>query len=222
MLRLTSLDGGTLVELFHHGFDALGTDVPRLSQPAVSKHLRVLRGAGLVQARERGRENHDTLDSRPLGDLQRTWLDQFAPYWGHPARRRRRANNGIVVDGARRIIGACRVAVAERRWTRRAREGAMGKFVMLIRYTDEGIRDFKGFRQRIEHARKGAAELDVTIDSFHLTLGDYDAVVIFDAPDARTAAKLSLINAANGRVRAVTMPAFSEEETAAIANELPA
>jgi uncharacterized protein with GYD domain len=98
----------------------------------------------------------------------------------------------------------------------------MGKFVMLIRYTDEGVRDFKGIRQRIEHARKGAAELDVTIDAFYLTLGEYDALVVFDAPDARTAAKLSLINASNGRVRAVTMPAFTEDETAAIADELPA
>ncbi|MCU1504043.1 MAG: hypothetical protein JWM12_3397 [Ilumatobacteraceae bacterium] len=98
----------------------------------------------------------------------------------------------------------------------------MGKFVMLIRYTDEGVRDFKGFRQRIAHARKGAAELGVTIDAFYLTMGEHDAVVVFDAPDARTAAKLSLINAANGRVRAVTMPAFTEDEAAEIAAELPA
>jgi uncharacterized protein with GYD domain len=98
----------------------------------------------------------------------------------------------------------------------------MGKFVMLIRYTDEGVRDFKGFRQRLDHARAGAAELGVTIDSFHLTMGEYDAVVIVDAPDMRTAVKLSLINASNGRVRAVTLPAFSEDEAAEIASELPA
>jgi len=98
----------------------------------------------------------------------------------------------------------------------------MAKFVMLIRYTDEGVRHFKDFRQRIDHARKGATELGVTIDAFYLTMGEYDAVVTVDAPDARTAAKLSLINAANGRVRTVTMPAFSEQEAAEIAGELPA
>jgi len=54
---------------------------PRISRPAVSKHLRVLREAGLVQAEERGRENHYSLDARPLADIQLGWLDQFAPHW---------------------------------------------------------------------------------------------------------------------------------------------
>ena len=52
-----------------------------LSQPGTSKHLRVLREAGLVRAQERGRENHYTLDARPLAEVQRSWLDQFAPFW---------------------------------------------------------------------------------------------------------------------------------------------
>ena len=44
---------------------------------------------------------------------------------------------------------------------------------------------------------------------------------IFDAPDTATAAKLSLINAANGRVRTETLVAFSEDESVAIAESLP-
>lgn len=98
----------------------------------------------------------------------------------------------------------------------------MAKFVMLIRYTDEGVRHFKEFRSRMEHARRGAQELGVRIESFYLTMGDYDAVVTIDAPDLKTAVRLSLINAANGRIRAVTMPAFSESEAAELADELPA
>jgi DNA-binding transcriptional ArsR family regulator len=54
---------------------------PSISRPAVSKHLRVLRDAQLVEAQERGRENHYTLDARPLGEIQREWLDGFAPHW---------------------------------------------------------------------------------------------------------------------------------------------
>jgi uncharacterized protein with GYD domain len=98
----------------------------------------------------------------------------------------------------------------------------MAKFIMLIRYTDEGVKHFRDFRARMDHARRGASELGVTIDAFYLTMGEYDAVVTIDAPDARTAAKLSLINASNGRVRTITMPAFSEGEAAEIAGELPA
>lgn len=97
----------------------------------------------------------------------------------------------------------------------------MPKFVTLINYTDEGVQHFKELAQRLSHARDGAAELGVTIDSYHLTMGRYDAVVIIDAPDAATAAKLMLINAANGRVRTETMAAFTEDEAIAVAESLP-
>ncbi len=54
---------------------------PAMSRPAVSKHLGVLRSASLVHAHERGRENHYTLDARPLGEIQRDWLNGFIPHW---------------------------------------------------------------------------------------------------------------------------------------------
>ena len=63
---------------------------PAMSRPAVSKHLRVLREADLVQAREQGRENHYTLDSRPLAEVQREWLDRFTPHWEQSLRRLKR------------------------------------------------------------------------------------------------------------------------------------
>ena len=97
----------------------------------------------------------------------------------------------------------------------------MPTFVSLINYTDHGVQNFKDFAQRMEHAHRGAAELGVTINSFHLTMGRYDALVIFEAPDTETAAKLALINAANGRVRTETMAAFSESDTVGIAESLP-
>ena len=97
----------------------------------------------------------------------------------------------------------------------------MPKFVSLINYTDEGVQHFKDFADRMEHARHGAAELGVEVDAFYLTMGRFDAVVVFDAPDAATAAKLALVNAANGRVRTETLTAFTEEEAAAIAGARP-
>ena len=54
---------------------------PQVSRAAVSKHLRMLREARLVRARERGREWHYSLDARPLGTVYREWLESFAPYW---------------------------------------------------------------------------------------------------------------------------------------------
>ena len=59
----------------------LAAEFPRISRAAVSKHLRLLRQAQLVRARKRGREWHYTLDARPLADIYREWLANFAPLW---------------------------------------------------------------------------------------------------------------------------------------------
>lgn len=63
---------------------------PALSRPAVSKHLGVLRHAGLVHAEERGRQWHYAIDARPLGEIQREWLSTFAPLWEQSLRELKR------------------------------------------------------------------------------------------------------------------------------------
>jgi uncharacterized protein with GYD domain len=99
--------------------------------------------------------------------------------------------------------------------------GPMPTYVMLISYTDAGIQHFKHIGDRIAHARQGAAELGASLDAFYLTMGAHDAVAIVSAPNDETAAKMSLVNAANGRVRIQTMRAFTEQETIQLAGELP-
>ena len=59
----------------------IAAQFPTISRAAVSKHLKVLRQARLVRARERGREWHYSLDPRPLADIYRVWLSSFAPLW---------------------------------------------------------------------------------------------------------------------------------------------
>ncbi|HET9200897.1 MAG TPA: metalloregulator ArsR/SmtB family transcription factor [Dehalococcoidia bacterium] len=58
---------------------AIAARFPRVSRPAVSKHLSVLRRARLVQAREVGREWHYTIDARPMAEIYVEWLEGFAP-----------------------------------------------------------------------------------------------------------------------------------------------
>ncbi len=60
---------------------AIAGRFPRISRAAVSQHLRVLRGAGLVRARQSGREWHYRLDPEPLAKLQREWFAQFEAVW---------------------------------------------------------------------------------------------------------------------------------------------
>jgi uncharacterized protein with GYD domain len=52
-------------------------------------------------------------------------------------------------------------------------------------------------------------------------MGRYDLVVILDAPNAETVAKLILATASKGAVSTETLHAFSEEEYRKIVSELP-
>ena len=64
---------------------------PRISRPAVSKHLGVLRDAELVRVRETGREWRYTLDPRPLADIYENWFGQFESLWDDSLKQLKRA-----------------------------------------------------------------------------------------------------------------------------------
>lgn len=51
-----------------------------VSRPAISRHLRVLRNAGLVRERREAQSRIYRLDPRPLGELDR-WLEHYRVFW---------------------------------------------------------------------------------------------------------------------------------------------
>ena len=51
-----------------------------VGRPAISEHLKVLRDAGLVVEEKRGRENHYSLDGRPLREVA-DWLHPYEHFW---------------------------------------------------------------------------------------------------------------------------------------------
>jgi DNA-binding transcriptional ArsR family regulator len=53
---------------------------PQISQPAVSKHLRVLRQAKLVRSTKSGREQWYHLDPMPLEPVA-SWLEEYESLW---------------------------------------------------------------------------------------------------------------------------------------------
>ena len=52
----------------------------KMSQPAVSKQLRVLRESGLAVVRRDGQKRIYRLDAAPLKELDQ-WLEPFRAYW---------------------------------------------------------------------------------------------------------------------------------------------
>ena len=53
-----------------------------VSRPAISRHLRVLREAGLVTSRTDGKRRLYALDPRPLRELD-AWLEPYRDLWAH-------------------------------------------------------------------------------------------------------------------------------------------
>lgn len=51
-----------------------------MSQPAISKHLRVLEHAGLIERTRRGRESFVQVKSEPA-ELAASWIDYYAKFW---------------------------------------------------------------------------------------------------------------------------------------------
>lgn len=57
----------------------LASAFPGMRRPSVSKHLRVLRGSGLVRATRAGREWRYRIEPGPLAAIEREWLSTFVP-----------------------------------------------------------------------------------------------------------------------------------------------
>ena len=52
----------------------------QMSQPAVSKHLRILRDAGMVSARVDAQRRQYRIEPAPLAEVD-AWLAHFRPFW---------------------------------------------------------------------------------------------------------------------------------------------
>jgi DNA-binding transcriptional ArsR family regulator len=71
MLMLLSEDNMTINSLADH-FD--------MSRPAVSKHIKILHGAGFISIKDIGRERYCTLKKDGFEELQ-AWISHFDKFW---------------------------------------------------------------------------------------------------------------------------------------------
>ena len=88
----------------------------------------------------------------------------------------------------------------------------MPHYVMLLRYTQQGIAKVKDSPTRLDAARKAAEAAGGKIHSWYLTMGRYDAVLVAEFPDDETCARFALATGAAGNVTTQTMKAFTEPE----------
>jgi uncharacterized protein with GYD domain len=65
---------------------------------------------------------------------------------------------------------------------------------------------------RLEAAKQALQTLGAEVKDFYLVMGQYDALLIVEAPSDETVAKAALTLGARGTVSTETLRAFTEEE----------
>jgi uncharacterized protein with GYD domain len=86
----------------------------------------------------------------------------------------------------------------------------MPTYIALANWTDRGAQQVKESPQRLQTARKALAEMGGEFKTLYMTLGDYDLVFIYEAPDDAVAARFMLLLGQMGTVRTRTLKAFPE------------
>jgi uncharacterized protein with GYD domain len=93
-------------------------------------------------------------------------------------------------------------------------------YVTLVTLTEQGIAEIGESPQRAAAFTREAEKLNIKVRETYWTLGDYDGVLIFDAPDeeSATAALLSLGRGKN--VKTNTLRAFDRTEIVSVLEKL--
>lgn len=86
----------------------------------------------------------------------------------------------------------------------------MPTYIALANWTDRGAQQVKESPQRVDMAKKALVEMGGEFRSLYMTLGDYDLVFIYEAPDDAVAARFMLLLGQMGTVRTRTLKAFPE------------
>ncbi len=97
----------------------------------------------------------------------------------------------------------------------------MATYIMLINYTDQGIRNIKDSPQRADAARQALSDMGGEMKELYMTMGGYDLVVVAEAPSDDVMAKFALMVGSLGNVRTTTLKAFSEAEFRSIIQSRP-
>ena len=96
----------------------------------------------------------------------------------------------------------------------------MPTYVSLLNFTDQGIRTIRDTTQRGERAAQTAQKYGISFKGLYWTVGPYDLVNVFEAPDEESATAYMLEVGSGGAVRSTTLRAYEREEMSGIIERL--
>ena len=97
----------------------------------------------------------------------------------------------------------------------------MPTYISLVQFTDKGIQAARETTQRVADWAAKVQSMGVSIKQMYWTLGQYDQVCVFEAPDDETAASVLLAADLLRNIRTQTMRAFTTSEMEKILARVP-
>ena len=96
----------------------------------------------------------------------------------------------------------------------------MPTYVVLMSWTDQGIRNVKETVQRRDQADSLAEKHGARIEQVYWTVGAYDPVSVVEAPDDESATAMLLELGSEGNLRTTTLRAYDHGEMSGILQRL--
>ena len=88
----------------------------------------------------------------------------------------------------------------------------MATFITTIKFTQQGVKGIDDSTKRAAALKAAAKKLGAKVTNVYWTLGEYDGLLILEAPDDETATSVLLHLAAAGNVHTTTCRAFTAAE----------
>ena len=96
----------------------------------------------------------------------------------------------------------------------------MAHYVTLMRWTTQGYAGLPKWRERIEEGERIIADAGGELVGVYVTLGRYDVVEIFEAPDDEVAIEILMKLQRHGAEQTETLRAFTRQEAEDIVKRL--
>jgi uncharacterized protein with GYD domain len=115
----------------------------------------------------------------------------------------------LVGAAARRDAGAREVGIQPhaRHYSRR-----VPHYISLMRWTSQGLAGLPAWRERVEEGERTIEAAGGRLIGVYVTLGRYDVVEIFEAPDDNVAAEILMKLQRHGSEHTETLRGFTREE----------
>ncbi len=96
----------------------------------------------------------------------------------------------------------------------------MATFITTIKFTEKGVQAIGDSPKRAAAFKAAAKRLGVKVKEIYWTLGDFDGLVLFEAPDDETATAAMLQLSSQGNVHTSTCRAFAAAEMEKVVGRL--